>query len=500
MFDDIKSLLKHGSIYTIGILLNRMVAFIMLPIYTRLLTPLEYGTLELLTLTTDLVSTIAGLGMTTAVMRYYYLYDDVSQKNRSVSTAIIGNSVLFALASMVCLFFSESVSRLVFETSDYSPHFRVAFISMFLAGSLEIPMIFIRAKQQSARFIVINLASLLLQLTLNIYFLVGLRLGVMGILYSTLISKFIFCAILVALTFKETGIGFDFGMYRNMLGYSAPLLLSGLSMFALTFSDRYFVEHYRDLTQVGLYSLAYKLGMLVSNLFTGPFVQIWSAKMFEIAKKEEGPRTISKIMTYFVLAILTVSLAFSLLARDLLRVIADPAYLSAFQLVPLISFSYAVMGAYYIASCGILIKNQTKYRGISTVIAMFVNIGLNFLLIPIWGGWGAALSTLLSFGVRFGIEYYYSQRFYPIKYEKGRILLMIGLYIPLNMPVFFLRIDNQLLSIAAFCGIALLFPLLCYKTGVLDKKEKEFVRRILHDPIGSLKILKGGLAESKNQR
>jgi len=495
MFDDIKSLLKHGSIYTIGILLNRAVAFIMLPIYTRLLAPSEYGTLELLTLTTDLVSTIAGLGMTTAVMRYYYLYDDISQKNRSVSTAIIGNSMLFGLASIICFSFSGSVSSLVFESQEYAPHFRIAFVSMFLSGSLEIPMIFIRAKQQSARFIIINLASLLLQLSLNIYFLVGLRLGVMGILYSTLISKFIFCSILVALTFRETGVGFDFGMYRSMLGYSVPLLFSGLSMFALTFSDRYFVEHYRDLTQVGLYSLAYKLGMLVSNLFTSPFVQIWSAKMFEIAKKEQGARTISKIMTYFVLAILTISLALSLLARDLLRVIADPSYLSAFQLVPLISFSYAIMGAYYIASCGILIKNKTKYRGISTVVAMFVNIGLNFLLIPVWGGLGAALSTLISFGVRFAIEYYYSQRYYPIKYEYGRILLMLGLYVPLNLPVFFLRIDNRLLSIAAFGGIALLFPLFCYALGVLDKNEKEFVRRLLRNPIGALKILKNGLTE-----
>ncbi|MCX6835546.1 MAG: flippase [candidate division Zixibacteria bacterium] len=476
MYGEIKQLLKHGSIYTVGIVLSRIVAFVMIPVYTNCLTPAEYGVLELLGLTADLISTSVGMGMAAAVMRFYFKHEDPERRNAVISTSLLGVIAVMGLTVSLCIVFSKEFSRLVFSSEEYTTPFRVMFLSMFFSSAIEIPLIFLRAKQKSVTFVVISLVKMVIQLGLNIFFLVYLKMGVIGVLYSTLISAVIISLYLIAVTWRETGIRFDKASYKDMLRFGAPLIMADLSIFGLTYADHYMLNYFGSLTVVGLYSLAYKFGMLVSLLFATPFRSIWTARMFEIAKQENGRQIYAKVLTYFLLGSLTISLGISCFSRDALRVMAEESYWSAYHIVPLIAVSYVAVGVIAIAGAGLMIMHRTKYIALSTTCALVVNIVLCILLIPIWGAMGAAIVTLVSYFVRLGIDAYNSQKLFRIDYEWRRIIPGLAAYVVLTLLAVYVEIDSLVISLLVNGAIVAAYPVSLLVLGVFTQEEKTYVK------------------------
>jgi len=472
MSSEINNLLKHGSIYTIGEILGKAIAFIMIPVYTNYLHPSEYGILEILSLTADIISTILGIGMTTAVMRYYSKYEDRKSKDQVISTTLIGSLIIMTFVSVLCLMFSTEFSIFLFSSAQFDQYFRIVFITMLLQGGIQIPLVFIRARLKSKTFIIINLIKLIIQLSLNIYFLVILRMGVIGILYSNLIASAIISAFLTFTTFKKVGIQFSLEKFKEVLRFGSPLLIADLSVFLLTYSDRYFLNHFCDLTSVGLYSMAYKFGMLVSVLFTSPFRAIWGVRLYEIAKQDDAAKMFSKIMIYFLAGSMGVALGISFLTKDFLRIVANKAYWDAYKLVPIICTAYIIAGIIAISGAGLLIKNKTKYKALSTTTAVVINIILNFILIPRWGAGGAAISTLVSFLVRMLIDAFYSQRFFHINYDAKKIFKISIIYIVSVFTAQFINIESEFISIITSFLIYLIYPVLIVLTGIITSDER----------------------------
>ena len=484
MQGEIKNIVKHGSIYTVGIIISRIVSFLMIPLYTNLLAPSQYGILELLTLTIDVISTIVGIGMTAAVLRFYFKYDEESQRNSILSTALLGTMTLMGISTLACMLSSRFISDLIFPGKDYVGYFRIMFLTMFVSGGIEIPMVYIRAKQQSRRFVIINLVRLTIQLGLNVLFLVRFHMGVVGILYAGLITSVLISIYLLVSTLRKTHVTFDMNIYRQMLVFGAPLLVSDISAFMLTFADRFFINYYGDLTSVGIYSLAYKFGMLISVLFIAPFQQIWSARMFDIARQNEGKIVISKVLTYFMIAALFISLGISVLSKDVLRIVSAKAYWSAYKLVPIISMAYVLNGIIYVVGVGILFKEKTKFTAISTVIAMAANILFNFLLIPPWGRVGAAYSTLISYLIRVVLIYYFSQKLFRVDYKWKQIIQVMVIYLALLAGSFVLNIHSVPISLLFNVLLVIFFALVIYSLGILDEREKQFIKSLIRNPLG----------------
>lgn len=492
MSRELKTLLKHGSVYTFGIILGRLVSFLMIPLYTNYLTAADYGVLQLLATTIDIVSTVFGVGLSTAMVRSFHQTDDEAEKRRVVSTALVGAITLMGSVAGICLLFAPQFSQLLFHSTDNAYLFRIMFISMFLSSGIELPMVFLRVKLRSGRFVLISLLKTTIQLSLNVYFLVVLDQGVAGVLYSTLISSLIFIAYLGVSTFREVGFRFEFAKYRAMLSFGAPLIISDISAFIMTYSSRYFLNYLADLTVVGLYSLAFNFGMVLSQLLNAPFMSIWGTEMFKYAKLPDGKAIFSKILNYYLIVALFVTLGLSLLTRDALRIMSKPEFWSAYKYVSLISISYILFGVMYIAGAGILIMGKSKYRAISTALAAVANLILNFVLIPPFGGFGAALAAVGSFLVRVLFDVYFSQRLFPISFNVRQIVQMTAIFGVLLLAAVGVRIESLLLSILFNTGIVLLFPCALYTLGVLSAEEKYWARRLLRNPVAAIKDLRAG--------
>ncbi|MBD3235033.1 MAG: oligosaccharide flippase family protein [candidate division Zixibacteria bacterium] len=489
-----KRIFTHSSIYIVGMLVSKAIGFIMIPIYTNYLTPADYGILELLMMTSDVIAMLIGVGLAHAVLRFYYNYESIDDQKQLVSTALIAGILIFGCIFGALLLSGNLVSRLILGSAEYSSYFDLVFITMMFFAGIEIPLVFLRAKQRSLYFVAVNLVKLILQLSLNIYLIVVLDWGILGVLYSSLISSILVSAYLSISTFRETGIHFSANKFREMLSYGYPLIFTNLGAFMLTYSDRYFLKYFTDLSEVGIYSLGYKFGMMVSILLIGPFLQFWSAEMFAAAKREDAKKVFKDFFTYSTIFSVFFCLCLSLYIREVIELIAMESYWRASTVVPLVCLAYIFTGMHGFAICGILIRKRTKLLAYSTAYAVAANVILNLMLIPSLGATGAALATIGSFWIRFYTAYRYSQGLFPLQYEWRRINTAIALAISLVIAVQFITSFSLLIRLALDTMLFIIYPVILWMFGWFHEHEKEFLVRVLKNPIQIMEYI-GSLRE-----
>ncbi|RME25535.1 MAG: hypothetical protein D6800_07505, partial [Candidatus Zixiibacteriota bacterium] len=160
-----RRMLKQSSVYMAGELLARVISFIMLPIYTRYLTPSDYGILELLSMTVDIVATLAGAGISSALLRFYSEKETIAEKNKVVSTAFFSASALFFISFGAVFLFADPVAGMILETVNQSNLVRIVAASMALTATYEIPLVLLRAQQRPGTFVTINACKLAVQLS-----------------------------------------------------------------------------------------------------------------------------------------------------------------------------------------------------------------------------------------------------------------------------------------------------------------------------------------------
>lgn len=430
----LRSTFRHGLVYGLGMVAAKAVGFVMLPIYTRVLTPADYGVLELLGMTVDVLALVTGVGLTWSVTRYYWFYDDPARKDAVVSSALILMVVSFGLASAVALPFAADLARVVLGDPAHAGLVALAIAGFFLTSFVEIPLAWLRARQDSTRVVAVGIARLVLALGLNVLFLVVLEMGVAGVFYSTILASGAAGAYLAATTLGSTGLTFSGPVARKLLAYGAPIVAANVGSFAMHYSDRYFLRAHGSLEAVGLYSLAYKFAMLIAVFIANPFALIWAPKALEI-DKTEGARAgpiLRTILDHYVVVLVTAALAISLLAGDAIRVMASPEFHGAGATVPLLCLGILFFGYLQIAYIGPSIRERSDIIAAGAVVGGVVVLGANLLLIPRFQAWGAACATLAAFAAQFLVVRWGSERVYPLRYPRVRlvrpVVLAAGVY------------------------------------------------------------------------
>jgi O-antigen/teichoic acid export membrane protein len=202
--------------------------------------------------------------------------------------------------------------------------------------------------------------------------------------------------LLLFVTLREVGFKFRLDPLRRMISFGAPLILSFTSFFVIHFSDRFFVNAYVSLSALGVYSLAYKYGFLVSYLIGEPFGRAWNVRFYEFLKQPEWRSDFARVARYLFFALVLGGAVLSLFAGPVFKVIAGPAFRQGALFAPVI------VGAYVLRECGDFFRNLLYINKRSTVVGYtgllcaVVNISLNFLLIPRFGMWGAAWATMAT--------------------------------------------------------------------------------------------------------
>lgn len=462
--------------YGAGIAVGRLAGFIMLPIYTSYLTESDYGTLELLSLTVDFLGTIAAAGVLAGVYKFYADAETDADRHALISTSTLTLSGLMALLAVGGYHASPALSALVLRDIGDPLYFRLFFLIHFLQTVELVPLLYLRVRDRSTAFAATNVARLLVSLSLNIYFVVVLRLGVLGVLYSSVITGFLFASGLALHQFRHTGVRFATAVAGRLIRFGAPIVPWTLSNFLIVFSDRYFLKNFTGDAAVGVYALAYRFSMLMNAFGFQPFDLVWGPRRFEVVKRPDGIETIRRVFGYFTIGLGYLALLIALFSGDVIRVMArQTGFHDAGAIVPILVLAQIF---YYQASfpnLSMLVTERTKVMGALSLVPAAIVLGLNALLIPRYGIYGAACATLLAYALRFVVVWAVAQRIRRFEYGWGRVggtylLLAAPMAIELSVPV-----QGIVPSLLLGCGLAIAAAAALYAL-ILDGDERAHVR------------------------
>lgn len=479
MANEIRVLGKQSSVYAVGTLLSRGLGFFLIPLYTHYLSPKEYGILEMLDLTGTIISFFVAMGISNSILRFYGHYQEENEKEDMVNTGLI-----FALVAGGCLVAmlvacSDVFSNIIFGSNEYSLYFKFVFINIYIAQLNSHCMTIYRVRNQAKTFTIFSIISTLSAIGLNIYFLAIMSLGIISLYYSSIITFSLITSLILIKQFIRKKIVFSSDKLRRMLKYGLYFIPTLLITFVVNFSDRYFLKAYTDLQTVGVYALGYKIGMIVFFLIGFPFQQAWGAYAFQIVHKENASRLYSRIFTYYVAVLLFVALSVAVLSREMVAVMANPAFFDAYMVIPIVALAIVFFCADNVTRIGILIKEKTAYLPAINFAIAAINVLFNFLLIPRYGMMGAAFSTLISFVFLPLGSFLVSQRMYPIRYESVRLIKAVSMALMLYGVSMVLPKAGILQSILMKSLVILCFPALLYVMPFLDAEEKGHISKAL---------------------
>ena len=425
MLTRLKQLSKQTLIYGLGDAVTRLVGLILLPIYTRFLTPTDYGKLAIATLIPTVMSLILEAGMRSAFFRFY-LKDDKGDRGKLTGTVLIFLLASAAIILTPIILFFNTIALPVFNDASLLPLVQIALIGTFFELGSVVPFAIFRAEQRAAQYAGLAFARFLINASLGITALVVLRWGVPGVIYANLLTSALFFLVCLLMTIRSVEWTVDLKLLKRVLVFGLPLVPANLAGWGLTFSDRFFLERYTDLSQVGVYAIGYSIAGVL-NMMMGWFNTAWLPYGYSVAEQPDAKTFYARILTYALALFTLIGLGLSLFAGEALYVLTTPGFYGAARIVPFIVVAYLFFEMNYLISLGLDLTGKTNYYVLIVGAAALVNLILNFLLIPHFGIMGAAIATGLSYMFIAILTYLIVRRLYPVSYERRRLLKLAGI-------------------------------------------------------------------------
>lgn len=397
----------------------------MLPVYTGHLAIAEYGALELFYTVMGVVSGLLSIGIAHATLRYYFEYDNEWERKELVTTNLITSLSISVLGGLLVLVFADTIMELLFQEAQYHYALYIIIATMVLELSSQVGLAYIRAKEYSIFFISVAIFKLIIQITINIYFVVYLSKGVEGVLFGNMIAVFVGWIVISWLVIKECGISFKIEKMINVVKYCAPLLISTIVAVAASTADRFLINKLLDIQHLGLYALAMKFALLIEVVIGEPFARSYGAYRFSIMKMKEAGQIQAKILKYLISVIGVCLVGIVYFAPDVVSVMSRSEYKNIDHYLMLACLAIAMRVINYPLQTGILYAKETKLFIKINAIEATTAIILNFLLIPAIGLYGACVSMLVSLAIGNIITHMASNKYFKVEYEYYRIGVLL---------------------------------------------------------------------------
>jgi len=472
MFKLVKKTAKNSLIYGLGNLSTKIIGLILLPFYTSYLSTSEYGILSLVEITAWLLTAVVSVKLNAAMFRWYWDKNYIDKRKSIFFSSLIFFLITSLLLLFPLFFFSKDISILLFETSKYSHLIVLMLISTALQVAIQLILHIMQLQEKAIFYSVTSIVKLVIALVLTIVFITYFERGVKGIYEALIISQIFF--LIVALKYILSNIEFkiEIEIIGDMLKYSYPLMFAEISGIILTVSDRYILNFMTTTSDVGLYSLAYRLSNTIRVLIYSSVMMAVTPIIYKYIDKPNNGRFYSKIMTYLAFSVMVFVLFFSLFSKEIIELVAQNRdYWTASTLVPVISFAIFLGILKDISLNGLSISKKTGVIAIVVLIVSVINIVLNILLIPYWGTMGAAGATLIARIISFVIFYNIAQKHYPIPYELKKVLLVVLVGSGIVFTSLFVNKLGTYYAVGIKLCLLISFPVILYIFNFFEKIE-----------------------------
>ncbi len=475
MFGYLRRLATTGAAYTASSVLSKLLAVALLPVYTRYLTPADYGAAEVVLASVIAVSILVRLGLIEALLRFYYLSD--VDRPAVVRTGFAALFWATTAAALILLPFAEPISEALLDQAD--PELvRLGVLGLWTLTLWEYALTLLRVDERARAYFGLTVLNVVATIPVTVWLVAVEDEGAAGILWGTFGTGAAFLVVQLWRERRRLALAVQVPLLRRMIRFGLPTMPAELSLYSLNFIDRILIVRFAGLAEAGLYALAIKFAQGM-NVIARAFQLAWPPLAYSIADDDEARRAYSLVFTWFAAVCAFGVAGLWLLSRWIVDWLAAPDFFEAHEAVGLLATGIALYALYLVLVVILGRTGRTEFNLPATIAGTVVNIVLNLILIPSQGIVGAGIALVASYLVVLVLMYALTQRLFPVPYEWGRLALLVG------VTAATVAAGELLLPTDGFDGFAtrtllwLALPLILLATGFLTAEERAGIRAML---------------------
>ena len=437
MLQILKRFAGQSAVYAAGDVLARGLTFALLPLYALFVTKAEFGLIGLATTLAMVLGIFLNLSLHGSVAILYTEAESEDERRRHWGSIWLFTLITGFLLTLVLDQFGEPLFRAVFTKLPFE-YVRLALWYSFFYNTFSlIPQAVFRIREQPVRYVATTLLTALLTAALILYLVVVRDQGAMGYLRGQLTAAALMAVAYVLIFARSISWTLDAKWLRQSLLLTLPLVPHGLSLWALSVSDRIVLDRFVSEEQIGIYYVAYQLSMGMA-VATAAVNKAWLPLFVKAIKDERERHHLPTLTTYYALIIALGGLVLVALLPIFVETFL-PDYRAAVGITFWVVLGYTAHGLYYLPASYLMARKDTRWIPIATALSAAVNVSLNLLFVPIYGIFAAAVNTLISYVVLLGATLFFAYRRGFVELEWGRL----G------------RIGGGLVALAALLGLVL---------------------------------------------
>ncbi len=428
-----RSVIKSTVWYIAGNFILRAVHFLLLPLYSQVITTDEFGNYALIMAFYTVVIIIYQGGLQQGLSKYYLESDDEIHKKEIFSSVL--NTILFGsiVLSAIGIFFAKDITVLLLGSGKFIRHettLIIVFLSLFSENISYFLIYLLKTKEKAKQVVFITSVASIINFILNVVLVYFYEFGITGIFIAQLISNVVLVILLLPQIKNDYTLFIDKKLLKKIAVFSFPIFISGVFSIFVEVADRYLIDFYLTKDDVGVYSFSYKIAIAM-NLFMMAFRTAWVPRALNLFKEGNYAAEYGSIFLRLIVLIIFVLLVVILLVKDVFNfkiageLIINPAYVAGLSIIPYVLFAYGLNGISGFYSIYPYVKNKSYHFLTSDLLGFGFNIGLNIVLIPKYGIEGAAIATMVSFLSVAIYLYFISRKNIQTIYDLKSIMLII---------------------------------------------------------------------------
>lgn len=455
MKDFFKAFMSFGLASSI----EKLLGFIILPIYTREFNKIEYGVIDMVSTVISVATIFSLLQLETSLQRYYYEYKDLKRKLLITNTYIWIGGCSAAIGTLIfCT--SSVISQKLFKTHEYVGLIKMAAIQLPLGNLGMLGLLLLRYQQKNIKFLTVIITKVVFSLFFVYLFVIYLRLGLFGVFYAQASSMLI--TTFIVTFFVRDSFVFRFSSnisYRNFK-YALPQMPAGVGSMVLGQANRFFMLGYLSLGAIGIYSVSIKLASSIQIVNTA-FILAWAPFMHAQFKKQNNKIVFANVFPIVVAGTFLFVCLISLFSQEMVKLLATKEFYSSYKYIGGLALFFSLYIIKEIIDIGPKIKEKTKFLSFTFFLSVIVNLISLFFFIRYFQIEGVVISMIITNLFLIVVSWLISNKLYyiPFSISKFLILLMPALLLSLVTMVTDLSLYIRII-ISVFCilfyGILLL--------------------------------------------
>lgn len=477
MFDNVRRVFRQSAVYGSGEALVFAANFLLLPVFTRILEPVDYDALSMLLLLQAFLAPVNRLGLDEAYLRFYYECKDDDEKRTLTSTTglFLGAANLCVLVLLVLG--APAVGALLL-IPGYVVAIRLLALNGFIAAFFVLPQGLMRARNQPgqyARWMIVRAFGIV---AARLVLVVGLRLGVLGMILAEVIVSAVLFVGLARVVRGLVAWRFSRPLLRDLLRYGFPRTPYALLYQTMGMSERYFLRRYLPDGSLGVYHVGANV-VSALRIYQDAILRAWMPFAFETMRRPDAPRVLARLATVAFAGLVLATLGLAVFAEPLIVLMTDPAYHGARAVAPLLALGVAVQVVAVFLTTSLNIGKETRALPRIAALAAVATVAGSLVFIPRFGLVGGALavgSGQLTLAIATAVA---AQRRYHIPYELSRLARIALAGAVLYGAWTLVPPAGLLLTLVIRSAVVALFPVALIVVGVVDRDTLVQVRTLV---------------------